>query len=506
MIIKPGTIIYDNDKNKYIIIDSEGTGGFASVFKIERENDKSIYALKTLLESYSDDKLLRGLINEANLATNIIHQNVIKYLFFHDGSMFNELPPYIIMEYANQGTLWEIIQKQSAKKEFLPNNELRQYFNDLINGMEVINAKLIHRDIKPKNILIKDDILKISDFGLSKIVEEKTRTLSFKGFGTAEYAAPECWKNDKNTIKMDIYSMGVVFFELATLQHPLKINNTNESINWQDVHLFQAPQKPEKINTNITPVFSQVILKMLEKDTSKRFNNWGEIRDELRKESLPKTNNTVLIDTMLKRRLDIDSKIQAEQLEKQKRETEIEEFKKIVNYQFVKDIIEPLGNLIKEFNVHYLNGKIQLQLEGKNKCRIRLVSGRLLILEINELIDEDFYRRVVIDDYGRQSSTMRLERPLFNKKKIMAWGCLRNQYGKGFNILLIEKEGEVYGEWVILWNTNSGLGNRRPVEPFAFDFFEIEKEIKYVGMMHACRTQVKNFQIDDFVKFLDESI
>ena len=171
MIIKPGTIIYDNDKNKYIIIDSEGTGGFASVFKIERENDKSIYALKTLLESYSDDKLLRGLINEANLATNIIHQNVIKYLFFHDGSMFNELPPYIIMEYANQGTLWEIIQKQSAKKEFLPNNELRQYFNDLINGMEVINAKLIHRDIKPKNILIKDDILKISDFGLSKIVE-----------------------------------------------------------------------------------------------------------------------------------------------------------------------------------------------------------------------------------------------------------------------------------------------------------------------------------------------
>ena len=83
---------------------------------------------------------------------------------------------------------------------------------------------------------------------------------------------------------MDIYSMGIVFFELATLSHPLKVSNVNNILEWQDAHLFQSPQKPEKINPNITPIFSQAILKMLEKDVSKRFNNWDEIRAEVSRE------------------------------------------------------------------------------------------------------------------------------------------------------------------------------------------------------------------------------
>jgi len=506
MIIKPGTIIYDKDKTSYKILDSIGSGGFGSVFKIEKE-DKSLWALKALSDTYQDEKLLKGLINEGNLATKISHSNVIKYIFFHDGSLFNELPPYIIMEFANQGTLKQILEKQIAKKEFLQNSELKQYFDELINGMEAINAELVHRDIKPENILIKDNVLKISDFGLSKIVEEQTRTSTFKGFGTVKYIAPECWKNGKNTIKMDIYSMGIVFFELATLSHPLKVNNVNNILEWQDAHLFQSPQKPEKFNSNITPIFSQVILKMLEKDASRRFSNWNEIRTELNKENLPQTTNTIFIDAMLKRRLEKDDQIKTEQLKKQKRQEEIEAFRKLVRFQLNKDILEPLKNLIGEFNAKYLNGKIQMQSEGQNKFLIRLISGQLLILEIREIIDEDFYRTVVIDDYGRTIHTTRLERPLLNKKKIMAWGYVRNQYGKGFNIILVEKEDEIYGEWFVLWNTNSGLGGRaKSQEPFAFEFDEIEKEINNIGAIHIYRIKLGPLQIEHFVKFLDESI
>lgn len=83
--------------------------------------------------------------------------------------------------------------------------------------MIAINAELVHRDIKPENILVSNDVLKISDFGLAKIASESTRTMSFKGYGTIPYIAPEAWNSDKNTIQMDIYSMGIVFYELATL-------------------------------------------------------------------------------------------------------------------------------------------------------------------------------------------------------------------------------------------------------------------------------------------------
>ena len=92
-------------------------------------------------------------------------------------------------------------------------------FLQLASGMKHINSILVHRDIKPDNILIVDDVLKITDFGLAKYAEATTRSVTFKGYGTKEYCAPEVCKNEKNTIYMDIYSMGIVFYEIATLKY-----------------------------------------------------------------------------------------------------------------------------------------------------------------------------------------------------------------------------------------------------------------------------------------------
>ena len=86
---------------------------------------------------------------------------------------------------------------------------------------------MIHRDIKPENILICDGICKITDFGLAKVASESTRTMSFKGYGTLQYIAPEAWKSEKNTIQMDIYSMGIVFYELALLDYPYDITSND---------------------------------------------------------------------------------------------------------------------------------------------------------------------------------------------------------------------------------------------------------------------------------------
>lgn len=504
MIIKPDAVIYDNEKKRYKVLNFIGSGGFASVFKIEREGDKSIWALKTLSESFQNEKILKGLINEGNLALKILNQNVIKYLFFHDGTLFSQLPPYIIMEFANQGALREILEKQVLTKEFFSNRELKQYFDELINGMEAISKELVHRDVKPENILIKDNVLKISDFGLSKLVEENTRSTTFKGFGTHKYYAPECWKNGKNTIKMDIYSMGIVFFELATLTHPLQVNNDD----WQEAHLYQIPQNPGKINPEITLIISQVILKMIEKDASKRFNSWNEIRREFEKEVVI-SRNSELVASMIKRRLKQDDKSKAEELERKKQEDEIEKFRKLINYEFDKNIYEPLKDVIEEFNASYVSSrKIQIRREAKNKLVVHLITGTSLCIEVQEIIEEEFYRMVEMSDYGRVHRSMQLQRPVFQKRKISAWGYVKNQFGHGFNILAVEKAEALYNEWLVLWNTNSGLAsNPRKQEPFMFNVpHELEQEIQAIGANHIYHTKVEPLTVEHFIPFIDESI
>ncbi|MBI4834945.1 MAG: serine/threonine protein kinase [Planctomycetes bacterium] len=515
MFITIGTVIYDSNKAAYNVLEFIGKGAFGDVYKIEKNDDKSIWALKTLPTTFQDKNNLKSLIHEGNQAIKISHQNFIKYIFFHDGSLFPQLPPYIIMEFADQGTLENVIIEQKRKNEFIPNGELQKYFNQLINGMDAVNLILIHRDIKPNNILIKKDLLKISDFGLSKIIEEETRTSTFKGIGHVKYMSPEGWKNQTNTIQMDIYSMGVVFFELATLCHPLEVKPSDGFQEWRDAHLYQNPKRPNTINTNLSPAFSQVIFKMIEKSVSNRFKSWTEIKAELAKENLPVTSNTPLVDAILNKRLEKDSMIKEEQLKKQKRQKEIEDFYKLVEYQIKKDIYEPLDSFIKELNERY-TGSNKVILHNRQpgrdfNCLIGLPSGNPLALEIRPLIDEEFNREKEIDDYGRTIRVRRLERPLWKNKKIMAWGYLKSKDGKGFNVILVEKDNDAYGEWVILTNTNNALVKpeaRRNVEPFPFEFREMEKEIKFASgnVTHIYVTKAEQLKINHFVNFIEEYI
>lgn len=123
--------------------------------------------------------------------------NTVKYLFFNDGEIFSELPPYIIMEYCDGGTLEEYIVNIKESKKNIENEDLKKIFSQLISGMKDINSKVIHRDIKLKNILLKDGIIKIGDFGISKSISETTRTMTFKGYGSSPYIAPEGWRYEK---------------------------------------------------------------------------------------------------------------------------------------------------------------------------------------------------------------------------------------------------------------------------------------------------------------------
>ena len=265
MVILPGTKIIDDKENEYKVIEFVGNGSFGNVYRIENVKNNKQFALKTLMAPIADETSLKAFINEGNLATKIHHENVIRYHYFHDGSQSPDMPPYIIMDYADGGTLYFAIQEHISTGKNFENQELLELFTQLINGMEAINDCLVHRDIKPDNILIMNNKIKITDFGLSKIVQESTRKSTFKGFGCIQYMAPEGWTLDKNTVQMDIYSMGFVFYELATLNFPLEVGS-NDIQDWRDAHLFQNAKPVDHRNPKISPVISQIITKMIRKE------------------------------------------------------------------------------------------------------------------------------------------------------------------------------------------------------------------------------------------------
>ncbi len=506
MVILPGSTIFDESGTNFKVMDFIGNGSFGNVYKIQKTENDEIFALKTLLAPLSDDTALRTFVNEGNLATTISHENVIKYYFFHDGSKYPELPPYIIMAFAEDGTLENLIREKFNKKEFFDNAEIITYFNHLIDGMEVINKHLVHRDIKPDNILISDGKLKITDFGLSKIVEESTRKSTFKGFGCIQYMAPEGWKLDKNTIQMDIYSMGFVFYEIMTLRHPLEVNS-NDIQDWRNAHLFQNVKIANQINRGITPILSQVVMRMIEKNAANRFQNWEQIRQMLQKETLPLTPHSDIVDTALKNRLQQDSQLKEEELARERKKQEINEFKSLISYQINNEIIEYIRNFVEEFNNKYGREDIRLK-TGLFDYKLFTPAGNHLTIRIEPVLEDNFYRQRIVNDYGRHVNLTEPIIPEVNRRKVLAWGYLKGNDGRGFNLVLLKKDNEVYGEWHMLINRTSAFARAerpRPT-PFPFEFNEIEEEIHNIRAIHIYATDVHVLNIDYILGFIAKYI
>ncbi|RNB82111.1 serine/threonine protein kinase [Brevibacillus nitrificans] len=514
MIILPNSFVYDSENHEYKVIEPLGNGAFGYVYKIQKQSDNSIWALKTLPSNFPSQEQLHAFINESSMALNVNGDNTVKYVYIHDGSTYPQLPPYIIMEFANGGTLFDLIEKAKNKGEFFSNSELLNYFNQLINGMEQINTVLVHRDIKPDNILLNEGVIKISDFGLSKVVHDSTRQLTFKGFGALKYMAPEGWKNEKNTIQMDIYAMGITFFELATLQHPYNLNPDADLQQWQRAHLFNTAPSPKTINNSVNITIAQVILKMMEKSVSKRYKTWDEIRRDLMIQDLPVTKNTEIIENMVNIRLAKDRSISEQQLKEKKEREERTLYLNTINYQYANDIYNPLKEFIDEFNSRYTQGKITISSLGSMETdkiitKIHLTSGNVLTISLNALFDENFIRDVSAEFSfpGENRTFKRVVRPVLNNKKVQAWGYLKDHNNKGFNILLVENpEDSTYGEWFILKNTNSGFGRTNRPEPFPFEFNELEKELPLIRATHIYNTEVIALNLQEFYEFIVSNV
>lgn len=511
MILNVGSSVKDNKNNLYFLDKIIGQGGFGYVFKAHRESDGAIFAVKTTLPSFGDSSSMSAFKNEIQSASKLREENVIQYEYVHNGDAFPEYPPYIIMEYADGGTLRDMLNKKRSTGTMYSDSELISIYKQLAQGMSQINSILVHRDIKPENILLCDNVPKISDFGLSKVAAESTRTMSFKGAGTPLYMAPEAWDLSKNTIQMDIYSMGIVFYELATLKYPYSPAPASLD-ECKSTHLYSAIISPSKLNPSLPPSITSLIQRMLEKSIKRRFSTWEEITNVLEAQTTTNSSVDKIVALAVAAKNAEDVKRQEQEATHKRQTKEKEEFLKLVHSQFEQTIISPIIEFAEKVNLQYAgNDKLNFTqnhyIDFTNPSffwKLTIPPNNHITIRLQAILKEDFVRDVYVDRvFNVQRTRKENYIPQYKGRNILAWGEIVNQSGYGFNILLLDS-GDIYGDWIIMNNKNnfSYSTNKMRREPFAFTLKELPSEIDKVQITHLYSADFTDFTEIDFLQLI----
>jgi len=244
----------------------------------DRQLDEEV-ALKLLRPEVvkADATTLERFKLEIKLARRITHRNILRT---HD---FGEADgtPYISMEYLEGVTLKDLVIGKGA----LPLGVGLRVAKQMCQGLEAAHHQgVVHRDIKPQNMLIIPETgdLKIMDFGIARVSEVKggQSGLTTDGtvMGTPDYMPPEQAQGQPADFRSDIYSLGVVLFEVFTGQLPFKGDSVMATVL---AHIQQPPPTPRSVNKNVPHELGAIILRCLEKEPAKRFSGVGEILDAL---------------------------------------------------------------------------------------------------------------------------------------------------------------------------------------------------------------------------------
>ena len=272
---------------RYQIIEELGKGGMGHVYKAFDTRIKEKVALKLIKpEVASDKETIERFSNEIRLARRIGHRNVCK--MFDIGE--SEGAHFITMEYVHGEDLKSMIQMSGS----LSLGMLLSVGKQVCDGLaEAHSLGIVHRDLKPQNIMIdKHGNAKIMDFGIARSLRDKGMTGAGVMIGTPEYMSPEQAEAKEVDHCSDIYSLGIILYEMATSHVPFT-GETALSIAMK--HKGEVPKNPKQLNPHIPDDLSGVILKCLEKDKTKRYQSASDVHSELEKieKGIPTTERVV---------------------------------------------------------------------------------------------------------------------------------------------------------------------------------------------------------------------
>lgn len=257
--------------NKYVNFSYFTKGGMGEIYKGTNISTNNAVILKLIAITDTDEEQL--LKREIDISLKLSSPNIAKTFASGKSKIENTDYFYIIQDYYTGGNLRSLI------KPNIPIDHCFKMMFEILNGMKEAHKSIIHRDLKPENILVDaNNQLYITDFGLAKYINEKTKTKSFKGAGTIPYMSPECWTGDNNTISMDIYSLGLIFFEIISGRLPFNAKTESE---WRDFHLFTPLPDITNFRDGIPAKLNQIIHKMCNKRISDRYKTVDEIEISL---------------------------------------------------------------------------------------------------------------------------------------------------------------------------------------------------------------------------------
>jgi len=259
-------------------------GGFGIVYICYSHLWNRLVALKTFQDKYFEsDKVVEDFYKEAETWIKIgRHRNIVEAITL---TGLRHYRPHIVMEYVDGGNLRDRLRSSGTSVRQTLNLGIQFCFGMIYaNSVELGEGErgIVHRDIKSSNIMLtKDDILKITDFGL---VRALGRPATENPAGTPEYMSPEQFRTMDVDQRSDIYSFGVVLYEMLSGSSPFYIQTENNKMRWEfcEYHHQEVPPRPlRQINPSISENLERVVLKCLEKKPEDRYENFEELEDEL---------------------------------------------------------------------------------------------------------------------------------------------------------------------------------------------------------------------------------
>ena len=261
--------------NRYELVEFVGKGGMALVYRAVDQRTGHSVAVKILRPEFNQDAEFSSRFErEATTASKMSHHNIVNLLDVgQDGDI-----RYLVMEYVNGQTLKDVIRQKGS----LPPNVAAQIGIRILSALQhAHNNGIIHRDIKPQNILMDaEGHIKVSDFGIARVAGTSTISTDDSVMGSVHYFSPEQAKNEPVTFASDLYSVGVCLYEMMTGQPPFD-GETPVAVALQ--HINAQPRPMSEFNPAIPPAIERVVMKAMEKRPEMRYQNALEMAQDLQR-------------------------------------------------------------------------------------------------------------------------------------------------------------------------------------------------------------------------------
>lgn len=493
-----GSTLVGPDNETFKMTDFLGNGAFGEVYRAVGENSGTVVAVKLIpLGTLPSEESKTALLNEIRTAQQVEHQNVVRILHVNDGAS-SPVGPYVFMEYVANGILAELLRKQIAANAEIPLNRAIEMMIDIAQGARAINAKVIHRDIKPDNILIAGNKLKIGDFGISKFVGESTRTKTFKGGQHIAYMAPEGWLYQANTFKVDVYSVGLVYYQILALKHPLldKVKDPGNFLEWEKAHLYEQCPDVRSARKDVPVGVAQLLTRMVGKRPQDR-PTWDEVLRLLSEPNssggtVPHPSVSAAVEAAIVRREQAEAKHLSALQQQSERERQVNLYG-----HSCEALLESLKPLIEQFNQQFQHGQITCdRLAWANNYSIP--SGRT----------------ITISFFEPKKSGIKVR-----GGEIIGGGWIGLAQGRSANLALLKYgPDDLYGKWVVceigimaLTNPQKLIGRfgitEKTVIPFGFRDSDFYDQMQYAtGIVHVFTYNFIDDVVDFFAQLINEAL